>query len=257
MKKKQKILIILLIGISVFLFFKYGYKSIPNYTKESGSESVLIWNYNKYHEGYCLEENRILSEEKVFEKALGQYFDKYLQVTKNLGQYRVEQDLFFGYLKYNWRELKKYNIKSPAIDYYAIEDINYSNFTDVLYEKYNPRKYGSLGFLIVFFKDFKAKKVNPMSIVHIEKNIAYFNNILIMSHDTARYSIYRNCFFKNKNGYKVGCNIALLDDNGKGIDKKEFLKEMYEEDKYSIRVDNCGNIKYDVEFMTEDLKLDI
>lgn len=254
---KKRITVTLLIGILGFLFFKYAYKTIPNYTKERGTESVLIWNYDKYHAGYCLEENRILSEDEILKTALGQYFDKGLQVTRNIGKYRVERDWIHGYSKYDWRELKKYNIESPAIDYYVLEDINYSNFTDVFFEKYNPEKYKEFGLLMVFFKNFNAKKVNPMSIVHIEKNIAYFNKSLIKTEDTASYVIYRNCFLTNKNGYKIGCNAVYQDEEVEGIDKKEFLKNMTYESRYGIEVDNCGNIKYDVEFVTEDRKEDL
>ena len=74
-KLKFKILaaVLLLITILCAIFVRI----IPDYSTSRGFAVVTIFSYYKYQKGYCLKENRILSNEELLQNAAINYFKRY------------------------------------------------------------------------------------------------------------------------------------------------------------------------------------
>ena len=70
-KLKFKILAAVLLFCAVFI------RIVPDYSAPKGSRVVTIFRYYKYQKGYCLKENRILSNEELLQNAAINYFKRY------------------------------------------------------------------------------------------------------------------------------------------------------------------------------------
>ena len=68
-KLKFKILaaVLLLAAILCAAFIRI----IPDYSTSRGFAIVSTFDYNKYNQGYCLKENRILPKEELYKRAIG------------------------------------------------------------------------------------------------------------------------------------------------------------------------------------------
>ena len=100
---------------------------IPDYSTSRGFVVVSTSDYDKYKQGYCLKENRILPKEELYKRAIGQFLDYKLKLERMINDYRA------------------YNYGSPwrssyEIAYYELENINLSNWFEVLQKYYKEGK---------------------------------------------------------------------------------------------------------------------
>lgn len=216
-------------AISLFLLccliaLPYQIKTVPNYSKKNGYMYVLNNGHEKYLRGYCLAEDRVLDEEEVLKKALKQYFEKSLLLEQKIYDYRANR---YG-SKY-W--------KSPK-GFYRLENIGVDDF----YEVYDHNNVFELTKAIT--DEFRAKQVNPMNMVQIKGSMAYLK-VPIVFHISSgfarrtRFIVFLKNFVLTKNdGYEFNYQYDFLSQGfeyGKG-------------DKYRrIKVDNCGNLDFNVD----------
>ena len=92
---------------------------IPDYSTSRGFAVVSLPDYNKYKQGYCLKEDRILPKEELYKRAIGQYLDYDLKLDQMIDDYRT-----YNYGS-SWRS-------AYEIAYYELENINLSNWFEVL-----------------------------------------------------------------------------------------------------------------------------
>ena len=64
-------------------------RTIPDYSTSRGFALVTIFGYNKYKQGYCLKEDRILPKEELYKRAIGQYLDYDLKLDQMINDYRA------------------------------------------------------------------------------------------------------------------------------------------------------------------------
>ena len=69
-------LLLIIILCAVFI------RIIPDYSTSRGFAVVSTSDYNKYKQGYCLKENRILPKEELYKRAIGQYLDYDLKLDQ-------------------------------------------------------------------------------------------------------------------------------------------------------------------------------
>ena len=62
---------------------------VPDYSTSRGFAVVSTSDYNKYKQGYCLKENRILPKEELYKRAIGQYLDYDLKLDQMIDDYRT------------------------------------------------------------------------------------------------------------------------------------------------------------------------
>ena len=68
---------------------------IPDYSTSRGFAVVSLPDYNKYEQGYCLKENRILPKEELYKRAIGQYLDKFMDMYRAQVEWR-KKDFFIS-----------------------------------------------------------------------------------------------------------------------------------------------------------------
>ena len=62
---------------------------VPDYSTSRGFAVVTIFGYNKYKQGYCLKEDRILPKEELYKRATGQFLDYELKLDQMIDDYRT------------------------------------------------------------------------------------------------------------------------------------------------------------------------
>ena len=123
---------------------------IPDYSTSRGFAVVSLPDYNKYKQGYCLKEDRILPKEELYKKVGGAYLDNNVKLYQMIDAYRLKT---FGSL---WSS--KYEVA-----YYELENINLSNCFDVLEKYYQEGKTTEE----ILMKELKAKKTDPKKYLKI------------------------------------------------------------------------------------------
>ncbi|MCH9812830.1 MAG: hypothetical protein K0U47_02675 [Epsilonproteobacteria bacterium] len=249
----SKIVSILILFLIVYL--AYSVKTIPDYRKKSGFDIVWKSDHVKYQQGYCLSENRILSEEEILRKALTQYFTKTIKLSQNIEDFRVH---YYGRRsKLYWQfDQTKYNFEKPKIAYYSLENLNVENFNDQFLKKYNFENTRT-GLLELFFDKFNAKEINPMDIIHIKGGTAYFSKPVFWLSEREFYTIFLKEFKvrKSREGYELLENSEGLSE-GFGKRRIEYYLQHYARDEgyYDLKIDNCGNLDFNIEKIFEEVK---
>ena len=114
---------------------------IPDYSTSRGFVIVSLSDYDKYKQGYCLKEDRILPKEELYKKVAGAYLDYDVKLYWMIDDYRLKT---FGSL---WSS--RYEVA-----YYELENINLSNCFEVLEKYYQEGKTTEQ----ILMKELKAKK---------------------------------------------------------------------------------------------------
>ena len=243
-------------------------RTVPNYGNKFGFEVVSLWDYNKYNQGYCLAENRILDKEELYKRAVVEYLDKQLEVNKTIDEWRYKNygsrwksDIEIGYYELaddinldNWLE----KIKNYYMDLYIpVENTDYD---------LNIREKATSKLL---FEKLKIIKINPMKYININFNnfgnitAGFDKPILFVTYGLWNSKILLDnvAIFENDKlvgGYKFYFDYSFSKYNNFMRDifyDKE--KEKYELEKSklvksnksypNVKIDNCGNINYDIE----------
>ena len=201
---------------------------VPDYSISRGFAVVSLSDYNKYKQGYCLKEDRILPKEELYRIAIEKYLDKNLELFKMIDEYRRNNYDFYR---------PKYK---PA--YYKIENLNFDNYMDSIIQydakKWKPYEFyiNKLGAKVTDPKGYLKINLNNMSAGFEKPLLRYFDDyiFILLDYDFILY----NDFFT--------INFFLNE-----IPTRDILKIYYSHDRDESRgkvyFDNCGDIKYDVE----------
>ena len=216
-------------------------RTVPNYSKKYGFEVVSLFDYNKYNQGYCLAENRILPKEELYKRAIGQYLDYDLKLDQMINDYRA------------------YNYGSPwrssyEIAYYELENINLSNWFEVLQKYYKEGKTTEQ----ILIKELKAKKTDPKKYLKISSDGAGFGFdrpiVLIGGSDKAvtAYLLLDKFVLVNKNYLRYNHSEYLYDRAEIDVITKKYYEDrskvmLFDTKKEGKEFDNCGNLNYPLE----------
>ena len=238
-KLKFKILaaVLLLAAILGIAFIRI----IPDYSTSRGFAIVSLPDYDKYKQGYCLKEDRILPKEELYKKVGGAYLDNNVKLYQMIDAYRLKT---FGSL---WSS--KYEVA-----YYELENINLSNCFEVL-EKYYQEGNTTEEILM---KELKAKKTDPKKYLKISPDG--------VSLGLDRPIIRIGGGDKDATGTLFLDKFAIFNGNYMQFNHSEYLcdtrergnfiivKKYYKERKNAVvgigkgfKFDNCGNINYPLE----------
>nr|WP_314468695.1 hypothetical protein [uncultured Campylobacter sp.] len=212
---------------------------VPDYSTSRGFAIVSLSDYNKYKQGYCLKEDRILPREELYKRAIGQFLDYELKLDQMINDYRV-----YTYGS-SWRSIYE-------LAYYELENINLSNWFEVLKTHHDNNE----TFEEIFMNKLKAKKTDPKKYLKINLNdmSAGFDRPIITLDGAGKgpnihilldkfVLIYENYIQRNHSEYL--------------FDKMNFfekIKKYYQERnkasfdiKQGFELDNCGNLNYPLE----------
>ncbi|MDR2081596.1 MAG: hypothetical protein LBP54_06915, partial [Campylobacteraceae bacterium] len=152
---KKIILLIILIFIAALAF---NIKTVPNYSNKYGFEIVTSIGYNKYQQGYCLSENRILPFKEKATRAILQFMDKKVVLHKKFTEFKCYK---FGLSYCDYRDRK------IEIGYYILDELTNENWHDVILSGFDPEyrleadNHGA-GYRKLFFEDLNATKVTNL-----------------------------------------------------------------------------------------------
>ena len=223
----------------IFVFDLSTVKKVPNYAKDKGYELVYKRDYDKYHQGYCLKENRILSDEEIFRRGIKEFLDKKRQLEE-----KISISYFGGRL---------------PVKYYLISGVNARNW----YEKFTENHFWATksGLKEMLFNTFKAKPVdNVMDYVTIDMKsmAASFKKPIALSNRGGNYDIYvEKSFLLYKSGdeYAVKYNwVDLISGRKIWISDKKYQEKFQKKagkrdgfDGWHRNIDHCGNIEFNIE----------
>lgn len=212
---------------------------VPDFSTSRGFVIVSLSDYDKYKQGYCLKEDRILPKEELYKRATGQFLDYELKLDQMINDYRV----------YAYGSSRR---SAYEIAYYELENINLSNWFEVLQKYYKEGKTTEE----ILIKELKAKKTDPKKYLKISSDGAGFGFdrpiVLINGDDkTVTADLLLDKFVLIYENY-IQCNHSeyLFD----RINFSEKIKKYYQERskasfdiKQGFELDNCGNLNYPLE----------
>ena len=227
---------------------------IPDYSTSRGFAVVTIFNYYKYQKGYCLKENRALSNEELLQNVAINYFKRYYD-------YEILRNTII-----DEHDMKNFGSKfytSYISKLYLIGDFNEENWFDFLVENTDRKSF-----------DYEIKDKTQIDISDLSKYFVYKDEILgfrqpiILSEEKnpfhngkmsleKSFLIKENQFFVNYIDvddisfyieYNVIKNLMAIKS---GYESLENFNEVlaYTHMKHYRRkfsYDNCGNINFDI-----------
>ena len=239
---------------AVLLFCALFVRIVPDYSTSQGSSVVTIFSYYKYQKGYCLKENRALSNEELLQNAAINYFKRYYDYEilrntiidehdmKNFGSkfytsYISKLYLIGDFNEENWFDFLVENTDRKSFDY-EIKDKMQINISDL--SKYFVFKDEILGFgkpIIL------SEEKNPFhnGKMFLEKSFLIKENQFFVNYvDVDDISFYIE--------YNVIKNLMAIKS---GYESLENFNEVlaYTHMKHYRRkfsYDNCGNINFDI-----------
>ncbi|QKF85787.1 putative membrane protein [Campylobacter blaseri] len=227
--KKQKIILSFTILIILTLIFV---RAVPDYSNKYGISLTTIFKKEKYKQGYCLKEDRILPKEELYRKAVFDYIEKYKILNEKI-------DYFMHNCSKNTTKDNKYYI--------------YENFTIDNWEEYLRTNINNENF---FSNDnLKVANLDELFQIDTKTNIAGFKKPVIYTDMCKkRYEIYLNnsLIFSEEGIIKTTIDIQI---NSKDYYKNKSINKIIDEHKeivkkknrYSRKIDNCGNVNYSID----------
>lgn len=222
---------------NAFEFVNKFISVVPNYANKDGFEIVSKEDYEKYQQGYCLAENRILDKKELYKRAIGEYLDKQLKIDKMIDEWRGNNyDL-------SWKNILE-------IGYYILNTTNLLHISDEFLniEQEVSKIRGNLTKRIktkeVMFADkFEPKIVNPMNYLELDltNKIASFKiPILFNSRNNQKIMYFDNVFLLCNDGVSV---LSFYYPIPKKVNWKYDTKQNCEA---YHKMDNCGYINLNI-----------
>ena len=212
---------------------------VPDFSTSRGFAIVSLSDYDKYEQGYCLKENRILPKEELYKKVAGAYLDYDIKLDWMIDDYKFKTYGSFWHSRYE-------------VAYYELENINLSNCFEVLEKYYQEGKTTEE----ILMKELKAKKTDPKKYLKINlKDTSVGFDRPIVGIDGSENDV---------TGTLLLDKFAIFNGNYMQFNHSEYLydtrenfiivKKYYKERKNAVvgigkgfKFDNCGNINYPLE----------
>ena len=250
-KLKFKILaaVLLLIIILCAAFIRI----IPDYSTSRGFVIVSTFDYNKYNQGYCLKEDRILPKEELYKRAILDFLEKGKIILYTMRSNDCKK--FKGI-----KECR--DIYNKMLNYYAAygygNKITYDKVLEINRDRnisYNKSRY-------IYFELLNLKPIvlKPEFIsVNLDKNNAGFTTPIIQLVCEHEYYLYNgDAIILNRN--KLAFTYIYLFDNEKFMEQINKELSWYENHKSDLKqnisyleFDNCGTTKTDIDKSVESM----
>lgn len=261
--KILKITSILLLTITIFcvLFIRI----VPDYSNKYGFEIVTLNDYKKYKLGYCLKEDRILSKDEIYRRAIIGYIDKSQRIFKKA-----------EILYCNNVNVVLENFCHPddinKIKYYEMIDYTNENlvkkFQNYFYKfNYDNNISYKENYTLFFYKAFNLRPITFSTkdfIVNLKDDVAGFTRPILFYKGGETYQIYTDKSFAFLNKKSFVLRYMYLFDTTSSTDKyykktpievfnKEVkaYKKILQNERFYIGpiylIDNCGFLNLDIE----------
>lgn len=199
---------------------------IPDYSTSRGFAVVSLPDYNKYKQGYCLKEDRILPKEELYKRAVGEFLDKEIIVLKKIASYRENDDIKHKY----------------STDYYEMKDLNFENYLEILKNSSNKLK----TIEDLYIAELKATTTDPkqyLKVDAVDKIVGFTKPLILCFEDSVFLMLDKN--FIIGDNFLQSKSILLFDKIPTEYNLRTYYEKSSNSPKYYF--DNCGDVKYDVE----------
>ena len=198
---------------------------IPDYSTSRGFVIVSLSDYDKYKQGYCLKEDRILPKEELYKRAIGQYLDYELKLSKMIYDFRVKEYDDFCRSQYE-------------LAYYELENINFDNYIKLIGEHQDKTVEE------IYMNIFSAKIIDPKNFIKIdlENMSAGFTRPLLNYFGKSTFLMLDKDFILNDDSFGANFYPSALPE----IKYFEIYYGHYRP-MQKIYFDRCGKTKYDLE----------
>jgi hypothetical protein len=253
-----------LTAIFIIIFLAYNIKTVPNYAIKRGYEIVWRDDYEKYNQGYCLAENRILEDEEIYKKGILQYLKNDIVVLKKVADFR-RANFSGGYVVKKSEIFEQRfgsDLDNKSINYYLLSGFDSKNWYNKIISNDNINKGG--GFKDMFFGDFNASNtsVEKFLTINIDDMTAGFTKpIILYTKDVAWHLFLDKAFLlNNEQGHSFSLMPIYINVNKNNKSSIEEDKNMYYHSIKNrigignIEIDNCGNVNDDIEKSYESAK---
>ena len=213
---------------NAFEFVNKFVSVVPNYANKDGFEIVSKEDYEKYQQGYCLAENRILDKEELYKRAIKEYLNKKIEIWKGV---RTRQILDYDY-NIDIKEIEN-------IGYYVSNFFGNLDWYEFLIENFDENK--------TYIEITNAKKVdNPMDyiIFDFDNDVIGFSKPVIFNNYSNNDLYLDKGFISEKN--TIIDNYISLSDKQRITEHERWLynsKIKKEALAFRNKIDNCGNVE--------------
>lgn len=222
-------------------------KTIPNYANKDGYEIVSQSDYEKYQQGYCLAENKILSDEEIFTRGISQYLEK----TRKLEQKLL--DMKHSYISYKGH--LDYEDFGVAIDYYMLDEINATNWFKLLTTSYaeSTIQYKVGVYRDLFFNKLNGIKVDPLKYLTVDMKSMWagFSRPIIFHREQRSYKLYldRSFVLIRDAEHRIVINTIYISERHPVTEsaKKNYYIASNNRRNRGMKIDHCGNVEYDID----------
>ena len=224
---------------------------IPDYSTSRGFAVVSLSDYNKYKQGYCLKENRILSKEERFKRGILDLLNR-----RMLFQAVVTDKCYYVYgsetCNYGNREF------AVKVGFYETDKFNNNDWLEVLSKEYEIQKrenQAAWPYRNIFVEKFQMKPVNIAEKlkINLDGRSAGFEEPIVEYGGLHEYILYFDKSFILYDNFKfrdvvvkiyVGDTIKDLSEAKQHYD--ETIENGSREKKYYLKIDTCGNSDFEV-----------
>ena len=224
---------------------------IPDYSTSRGFAIVSLPDYNKYKQGYCLKEDRILPREERFKRGILDTLERHV-----LFRAAITDRCYYVYgsktCNYGNREF------AVKVGFYETDKFNNDDWLEVLSKEYEIEKRKNQDAWLyrnIFVEKFQMKPVDIAEKlkINLDGRSAGFEEPIVEYGGLREYILYFDKSFILYDNFKfrdvvvkiyVGDTIKDLSEAKQHYD--ETIENGSREKKYYLKIDTCGNSDFEV-----------
>ena len=225
---------------------------VPDYSTSRGFAVVTLPDYNKYKQGYCLKEDRILSKEERFKRGILDTLDRsvlfYAAITDRCYYVYDNEACNYGNGEF-----------AVKVGFYETDKFNNDDWLEVLSKEYEIEKRKNqdawLLYRNIFVEKFQMKPVNIAERLKINLNnrMAGFEEPIVEYGGLREYILYFDKSFILYDNFEFRyATITIYEgDTIKDLSEgKQYYDNTIEnesrEKNYYLKIDTCGNSDFKI-----------
>ena len=224
---------------------------IPDYSTSRGFAVVSIFGYNKYQQGYCLKEDRILPKEERFKRGILDTLERYV-----LFHAAITDRCYYVYgsktCNYGNREF------AVKAGFYETDKFNNDDWLDVLSKEYEIEKRKNQDAWLyrnIFVEKFQMKPVNIAERlkINLAEGFAGFEMPVVEYTGLNKYLLYLDKSFILYDDFKFSAILVRVPEGYTPkdlLDRRQYYEREIQTRSYSeeddFKIDNCGNSDFKI-----------
>jgi len=224
----------------------------PDYSTSRGFAVVTISDYNKYEQGYCLKEGRILPKEERFGRGILDALERYVLFEAAMADR--------CYYMYGMEQCNYGNSKfAVKVGFYETDKFNNDDWLEVLSKEYDIEKrknQAAWPYRNIFVEKFQMKPVNIAERlkINLKEGFAGFEMPVIEYAGLNKYLLYLDKSFILYDDFKFRAILVRIPEGYTPkdlLDRKQYYEraiqnKLYNYNKGGFKIDTCGNSSFKI-----------